>query len=164
MISCAFTGHRPARFHFKYNEEHPDCIMLKQAMNKEICALIEKDVTTFYSGMALGVDTWGAELVLEHKKCNPNIKLIAVLPCEAQPNRWTEHQRNRYFNLLPQCDEVVYVSQQYTLDCMYKRNRYLVDNSQYLLAVYDGQGKGGTAYTVQYAKKNGKSIIIIPIT
>jgi uncharacterized phage-like protein YoqJ len=41
----------------------------------------------------------------------------------------------------------------------------MVDNSEYLIAVYDGSKKGGTAYTVEYAlKKERKNIIIHPDT
>lgn len=37
----------------------------------------------------------------------------------------------------------------------------MVDNSDILLAVYDGNSKGGTAYTVEYARKQGKQVILI---
>ena len=44
---------------------------------------------------------------------------------------------------------------------MFERNRYLVDHANYLLAVYDGSGKGGTAYTVKYGQKNKRKLTII---
>ncbi len=160
--SCAFTGHRPAHFAFGYNENHPDCIALKEEMRKEVIALIEVGVTTYYSGMALGVDIWGVELVLELKKEHPELELIAVLPCETQANRWSDTQRERYFSLLPSCDEVIYVSRHYTPTCVLDRNRYMLDHAKHLLAVYDGRENGGTAHTVTYAKKKEHNIIIIP--
>ena len=49
----------------------------------------------------------------------------------------------------------------YTPECMLERNRYLVDHADYLIAVYDGGGKGGTAYTVRYAREKKKEIIVI---
>ena len=160
--SCAFTGHRPAHFSFKYDERHPDCIALKEFMRREVISLVKQSITTFYSDMALGVDTWGAEIILDLKKQYSELKLIAVLPCETQANRWSVEQRERYFNLLPLCDDVIYISSQYTSTCMLDRNRYMVDNSKYIIAVYDGQDKGGTAYTVKYAKQNKRDVIIIP--
>ena len=159
--SCALTGHRPAYFPFKYDESHPNCIALKEAMRLEVIRLVKKSITTFYSGMALGVDTWGAEIILELKKQYPQLSLIAVSPCETQANHWSAQQRERYFNLLPRCDDVIYISRQYTPSCMLERNRYMVDHSQYLIAVYSGQDKSGTAYTVKYAKQNKRDVIMI---
>ena len=51
-------------------------------------------------------------------------------------------------------------SDDYRDGCMMKRNRFLVDTSQYILAVYDGQ-RGGTMSTINYAKKKKRTIIII---
>lgn len=55
----------------------------------------------------------------------------------------------------------MYVSKEYSKDCMLKRNRYLVDHAACLLAVYNGEWRGGTAMTVRYAKKLGREIIAI---
>ena len=33
-------------------------------------------------------------------------------------------------------------------DCMFRRNRWLIDHANFVLAVYNGSSKGGTAYTV----------------
>ncbi len=44
---------------------------------------------------------------------------------------------------------------------MLKRNRYLVDHAACLLAVYNGEQRGGTAMTVRYAKKLGREIIVV---
>ena len=63
-LTCAFTGHRPSSYKFGYDEEHPDCCKLKALMTLQIVSLIENGVTTFLSGMALGADIWGAEIVL----------------------------------------------------------------------------------------------------
>ena len=49
----------------------------------------------------------------------------------------------------------------YQRDCYFIRNRYVADNSDKLIAVYYGSGKGGTAYTVCCAKKRGKPIVWI---
>lgn len=162
MSICALTGHRPAHFHFQYNELHPDCLALKDCMRIEIIKLVERGVTTFLSGMALGVDTWGTEIILGLKPQNPHLKLVAVIPCETQANKWSEMQREHYFNLLAQCDDEIYISRRYTTSCMFARNRYLVNHSSILLAVYDEGSKGGTAYTVRYAQDKKREMIILP--
>ncbi len=60
-ITCAFTGHRPSSFSFGYDEENANCQTLKLLMASQTMLLIENGATTFFTGMALGVDTWGAE-------------------------------------------------------------------------------------------------------
>ena len=159
--SCAFTGHRPTRFSFGYNEDDEKCQRLNRVMEEQIEKLIAAGVTDFYTGMALGVDTWAAEIVLDLKEKYSDLKLTAVLPCETQANDWTVEQRKRYFDTLAVCDEVVTLHKKYTRSCMFERNRYLVDHAEYLLAVYDGGERGGTAYTVKYGKQKERKIIII---
>ena len=95
------------------------------------------------------------------KKENPALKLHCILPCEGQADGWAASARERYFSILEQADEVVYVSRKYRKGCMLERNRYLVDHAACLLAVYNGERRGGTAMTVRYAQKLGRKIIII---
>ena len=56
---------------------------------------------------------------------------------------------------------MVYVNQEYSKGCMLERNRYLVDHAACLLAVYNGEWRGGTAMTVRYARKLGSDIIVM---
>ena len=57
-------------------------------------------------------------------------------------------------------DKVVWTSEEYIRDCMFKRNRHLVDNSS-LCICYLTKNTGGTAYTVRYAKSKGKTVIYV---
>ena len=160
-MACAFTGHRPVRFSFGYDEEDEKCIRLKLTLAAQINRLIESGVSTFYTGMALGTDQWCAGIVLDMKRQYPNVRLIAGLPCETQASKWSPEQRERYFNTLADCDNVITLNTRYTPECMLERNRYMVDHANYLLAVYDGGNKGGTAYTVRYAREKQRQIIVI---
>ena len=54
---CAFTGHRPAKFPWKYDEKAPRCVELKAVLAHQIDKLAAAGVTDFFTGMALGVDT-----------------------------------------------------------------------------------------------------------
>ncbi|MCI8526506.1 MAG: DUF1273 domain-containing protein [Oscillospiraceae bacterium] len=74
---------------------------------------------------------------------------------------WTASVQERYHSIWDQANEVVYVGQEYNRNCMLKRNRYLVDHSSFLLAVYNGTRRSGTGATVRYALKQGREIIII---
>nr|WP_286167135.1 hypothetical protein [Clostridium sp. D33t1_170424_F3] len=54
ILTCAFTGHRPDRFPFQYDESHPDFIRLKKRMLSEIINIAYAGTTLFLSGMAQG--------------------------------------------------------------------------------------------------------------
>jgi uncharacterized phage-like protein YoqJ len=95
------------------------------------------------------------------KQTHPKLKLIAVRPCETQADNWTVAQHERHFATLALCDDVFTVQPRYSQGVMHKRNRFLVDHAEYLLAVYDGGVDGGTSYTVKYAKEQGRSITVI---
>ena len=163
--SCAFTGHRPKSFPWKYNEAAPECVLLKDVLNTQIMKLADRGVTEFLSGMALGVDLWSAQIVLGLQEKYPAIRLHCILPCEGQEAKWPAAAQEQYHAILKQASNVVYVSREYTSDCMLERNRFLVDHASALLAVYNGEWRGGTAATMRYAQKLGREIIVIdPIT
>lgn len=158
---CAFTGHRPQSLPFGFNETDERCIALKQTLRAEIIKLIEDEgVTHFISGMAIGVDMYAAEIVLGLKSSFNGIILESAIPCETQAAKWTEEQRNRYFEIAEKCDKETLIQHQYTADCMHKRNRYMVDQADVIIAVWDGR-PSGTGKTVQYAQRQGKPIRVI---
>lgn len=53
------------------------------------------------------------------------------------------------------------LSEEYTRNCMLERNRYMVDKSDYVFAVWNGERHGGTWYTMQYANKRHKPLEIL---
>lgn len=163
--SCAFTGHRPNRFPWKYAENDPRCLNLKRALYREIEALSAAGVYHYFSGMALGTDVWAARMVLDLRSKYPNLLLHCILPCEKQEVKWTVEDQDVYRDILRKADSVEYISQDYYNGCMLDRNRKLVSSAEILLAVYDGGERGGTAATVRYARRTGRKIIVIdPIT
>ena len=52
---CSFTGHRPAKLPF-IDEKTAGCVALKNRLFKEIKDMVYSGISTFYSGMAQGVD------------------------------------------------------------------------------------------------------------
>ena len=159
--SCAFTGHRPQKLPWRYDESDVGCVRLKAILAEKIAELADTGTTTFLSGMAEGTDTWAALAVLALREKNPALKLHCVLPCKGQADRWTASARELYYQILDRADDVIYVSEDYYKGCMLERNRYLVDHAAKLLAVYNGERRGGTAMTVRYARKMRREVIII---
>ena len=145
--TCAFTGHRPQNLPFRFNENDDRCIALKQKLRDCIVQLIEQEgVRHFISGMAIGVDMYAAEIVLELKAEYPFITLEAAIPCETQAAKWSEPLRDRYYKIAELCDHETMLQKQYTSDI--------------LLAVWDGTSSG-TGSTVRYARTKNKAVWII---
>lgn len=132
----------------------PERGRLAEALKVEIRNLILRGYRYFGAGGALGFDTLAAQTVLGLKSEYPQIKLILVLPCRDQADRWNAVDRAIYEDIKRQADKVVYMAEHYTRDCMFRRNRHLVDCSS-VCVCYLTKRTGGTAYTVGYAKERG---------
>lgn len=150
--TCCFTGHRkipPAQYR-----------SIAKRLEKTVKKLVLEGFACFEAGGALGFDTMAAQVVIKLRKKYPHIKLLLALPCLSQTQGWGENDKEIYEQIKTQADEVIYTSREYTKDCMFKRNRYLVDTSS-ICVCYLTEDKGGTAYTIQYARERGVSVINI---
>jgi len=159
--SCAFTGHRPHKFPWRYDETDSRCVALKTALKEQITALAEAGITDFFSGGADGTDCWASLIVLSLRENNPALKLHCILPFEGQADKWSCSAQERYRFILNEADSVEYVSHKYYEGCMLDRNHRLVESAGLLLAVYNSERRGGTAATVRYAQKAGRKLIIL---
>lgn len=161
-MKFAFTGHRPELLPLGENELSADSIRAKAMILDEIMRCAANGCDTFLNGGARGGDIIFAEQVLLAKATEHlNIRLITVVPHEGQANNWSDAWRERYFRIHELSDEVITLAYRYSRDCYHVRNRYLVDNADKLLALYNGGDKGGTAYTVKYARQKNREIIVI---
>lgn len=160
--ACCFTGHRPQRLPFKFDEKHPACVHLRGLLRQELERLInEEGVTCFITGLALGIDQICAELVLELKKAYPQVMLECAIPYEEQAKKWTIPQRDRYYDIIVRSDFENQLQGYYTKDCMGRRNRYMVEKSGHVLAVWDGAARSETGQTIRYARELGRELTII---
>ena len=106
---------------------------VKAALRREIEKAVTDGFARFMSGFAEGVDQYFAETVLELKKSHPALELIAVIPYQKR------------------------------LDSLREKNRYMVEHSDRVIAVYDGREKGGTAGTIRFAHAMEKELREIPV-
>ena len=159
MKICCVTGNRPQKFPWKYGKRLKHKKYLAE-MARQIEKLIESGYNYFISGGALGVEQDFAEAVLRAKQVHAGIELEIAVPCRTQADRWSETERLRYLSILEHADRVEILSEQYTRYCMLKRNEYMVDKSDLVLAYWNGEESGGTWYTMNYAKKKGKALIV----
>ena len=150
--TCCFTGHRVI--------EPGKIPLIKRELEKEIVLLIKSGYLYFETGGALGFDMIAAQTVLSLREKYAQIKLVLVLPCLSQTERWNASNKAIYEEIKKKADDIIYTSQEYNRGCMHKRNRYLIESSSICIA-YLIKDFGGTVYTVKYAKNKGKAIINI---
>lgn len=134
MIICA-TGHRDADFN---NAK----LRLKSFLE------IQSENITAISGMARGWDTIFARACLYY-----NIPLSCYVPYKGQ-NPTTEY----YDDILSQA-KVLYIDGEYNKQSFLNRDKAMVDNSDIVIAGWDGRKKGGTFYTINYAIKQKRLVI-----
>lgn len=158
--TCCFTGHRPDKLPWGYHEQDPRCLALKGSILRELEGLYRRGWRHFISGMAQGCDLYFAEAVLTLKATCPGLTLEAALPFPGQADRWPAASRARWHAVLEACDTKTIVSDRYDRWCMLSRDRYMVDRSSALLAVFSGSS-GGTKYTLDYAAGKGLELLLL---
>jgi len=160
--ACCFSGHRAEKLPWHYNENVSECIELKALISAMVRDAYDSGFRRFYCGMATGADTYFGEAVAALRHEHPDIVLEAVIPFRGQNRRWPKAQQERYEQLLSHCDVITVLYETYRRGCMQERNRYMVDRSSLLLAVYDEQS-GGTLSTVRYAEKQRITVVVLPV-
>ncbi len=162
--SVCFTGHRPNKLFFKYDENSAEFFEFKQKLYNKIVNAINNGYRKFYSGMAMGVDIIAFEILLKLKNTYPDIYLVGVMPNKNQCYYWSNDWILRHANIRQNCDSLIVINHSDNIKGGYhRRNRYLVDNSNLVIAVFNGDHKSGTGYTVRYAQKQDKAIDLISI-
>lgn len=148
---CCFTGHRPDKLDIGEKE-------VKPLLEKAIDDAIEDGYVTFITGMATGTDIWAGEIVLERKKHNKNIHLICALPHPGFESRRSLTEKMRFNRIIKNADFVKEINDHYFTGCYQVRNEWMVDHSNLVIAVFNGQ-KSGTKNTVDYAKRKGINMV-----
>ena len=138
-MRIAVTGHRPKRLKGQQKEVKR---WLSEQLDKYEC-------TEAISGMAQGADQIFAQAAVKK-----NIPLICCYPYRKN----FFHQEEQ--KILNKAKDIKFISEVYTGNKAYWfRDKYMVDNCDLLLAVWDGIKAGGTWLTVNYAQKIGKPVI-----
>lgn len=147
--TCAFTGHR----------------IIAAAHRDSVSGLILRAVEyaygegcrTFLSGGAVGFDTLAAREVIRFRLSHPDVRLVLVLPCLDQDKRWSARDRDAYEYIIGAADEVKYLADTYTDDCMKRRNFALASDADIIVA-YVGRSASGAGQTVRMAERMGKRV------
>lgn len=146
----AGTGHRLEVLGGNNEETHHKVVRYVKSV------LLSYKPKKIISGMAIGFDTALAIAALEY-----NVPLIAAIPFIGQESVWPQYAQDRYNDILKQCTKIhVACEGEYASYKYHIRDKWMVDNSEAMLALWNGHPKGGTASTVRYAT-NKKEIFNI---
>lgn len=146
---CCVTGHR---------EIPPEKLRdVERELRREVREAVGEGYTRFYSGFARGVDLMFAQIVAEEKELHPKLTLEAAIPYAGR----LKTKDALFQKLIRVCGKVTVACEQYEPSCYLQRNRYMVDHSQRVIAVYDGRRQGGTWYTMEYAQRTGREVCVI---
>ncbi len=147
--TVCFTGHR--------NVIHKH---LSRKLDEIVETLINDGFLYFGTGGARGFDKLAAESIIRAKERHPDIKLIIVLPSKDSWDKWNKYDREEYMHLAANADKVTSLSDRYYTGCMHVRNKHLVDRSSVCVS-YRYSSSGGTAFTENYARKKGLTIVSV---
>lgn len=167
-MKICITGHRPSKLPGRYgydihNTAYQELgFAIQDVLQIELLKNQDMKMECI-SGMALGVDQLYVATADRIKHNHPIYKVLitAAIPCRGQEKKWPVPSREEYHKLLAKCDNVHYVTNgTFTPSCMEDRNRWMVDHSDTVIAVWNGKS-GGTANCVRYARQQKKTIYYV---
>lgn len=163
LNTCAIIGDKPSRFSFGYDEEHPYCLQIKNALLEQISALYFNGIRRFITGCDQGAAMWAGEVVAQVKQRVPDMELVCVLPYENQSARWSADFQTRHLALRQASTMEIVLQPHFSEDCYARRNRFIVNNASFIVAVFDQKEalKGQTRCTIEYARAKGRGIIYV---
>ena len=135
--TCAIIGCSPMCFPWGFDEEDEGCAALKLILINQITRLRGEGCMRFAVSMDCGVGLYAAEILQGLKGSEEELETICYVPYEEQATKWTPELRDRYFNALAACTEIVNVAYEKTVDCEFKAHLAAINEADTLIAVYD---------------------------
>ena len=135
--TCAIIGCSPMCFPWGFDEEDESCAALKLILMNRITRLRSEGCMRFAVSMDCGVGLYAAEILHGLKESAGALETICYVPYEEQATKWTPELRDRYFNALSTCTEVVNVGFEKTVGCEFKAHLAAIKEVDTVIAVYD---------------------------
>ena len=135
--TCAIIGCSPLSFPWGFDEEDEGCAALKLILMNQISKLRGEGCTRFAVSMDCGAGLYAAEIILGLKESDSELETVCYVPYEEQATKWTPELRDRYFNALAACTEVVNVAYEKTVGCEFKAHLEAMKEADMVIAVYD---------------------------
>ena len=165
--TCCFTGHRRRDLPFEGDISKQGVKNLISTVHLLCHEAYGRGIRTFITGMAEGSDIICGSVIMElmHSEDHPGIELICALPYEDQI-REIKLPKDRYIYslLLRMASAVVLTGNADDSGRYRRRNKFMVDNSSELIAIYKEKQRGsGTLQTINMAKRNGLDMHVIEL-
>jgi len=154
LHSVMVTGHRPNVFTSKTKS-----FALEEM--RRIASKLKNDygMQEAITGMALGVDTWWAQINLEL-----GVPIAAYIPFEAQINKWPQENVDEWKRIRSLASREIVVADHFSVRNLHARNDAMIKDSDLAVAVWDSEKTfGGTYSAVQKILKKGLPVVIIDI-
>ena len=135
--TCAIMGCSPMCFPWGFDEEDEGCAALKLILMNQIFRLRGEGFTRFAVSMDCGAGLYAAEILQGLKESDGELETVCYVPYEEQATKWTPELRDRYFNALAACTEVVNMAYEKTVDCEFKTHLEAIKETDTVIAVYD---------------------------
>ena len=135
--TCAIIGCSPICFPWGFDEEDESCAALKLILMNLITRLRSEGCTRFHISMDCGVGLYAAEIIHGLKATDKELEAFCYVPYEEQATKWTPELRDRYFNALAACTEVVNAAYEKTVGCDFKAYLKAINEANTVIAVYD---------------------------
>lgn len=125
---------------------------------------INRNFTTFITGMTPGPDIWAASLVFETKNINSKIKIIAAVPYPKYGKTRDYKYNLEYKHIIERADFVKFINNFNYIGVLKKRDIWMIDHSSLIIAVIYKDNKNAEIQEIlEYAKKEKKKIRYIEI-
>lgn len=135
--TCAIIGCSPMCFPWGLDEEDEGCAALKLLLLNQITKYRSEGCIRFAVSMDCGVGLYAAEIIRGLKESDSDLEIVCYVPYEEQATKWTPELRERYFNALAVCTEVVNVAFKRTVGCEFKAHLEAMKEADTVIAVYD---------------------------
>ncbi len=127
-----------------------------EKIKEELSRLKAEGVSRFITGCEQGIDLIFAEEVLK----DSSLSLECVCAYEEQAALYSEKERERFFRVLMESSLVIHTSKKRNFGCKTKRDRYMIDKSDYIVCYWDKIAPY-TGELLQYAASLNKKISYI---
>ena len=124
-------------FPWGFDEEDEGCAALKLMLMNRITRYRSEGCIRFHISMDCGVGLYAAEIIHGLKETDGDLETICYVPYEEQATKWTPELRDRYFNALATCTEVVNVSYEKTVCCEFKAHLEAMKEADTVIVVFD---------------------------
>lgn len=163
IASVCFTGHRPNKLYGYGSYEN------WRPLFDTIYSLCEKLYTehgtrTFITGGAQGVDQTAFWAIRKLARSHPDINNIVYVPMKGQELRWREDgifNQKDFRKMLNLASNYQILTDTPSIKALFDRNERMVNDTDAVIAVWNGDMKSGTAACIKYARKINRKVIRI---